>query len=432
MSARPRILLALTPLVEREIEVELFGAATSVVIVASAAVAEELDELLRTHRADALLVSPDLSGLAGAHIAAASAAGLRVVGLALDDVGREALAALGVDEILTAPFEQGALAAAAGGPAAPPSLRPPRASTPAKAAEDSSVVAVIGAKGAPGASECAASLAALAAVRWDVALVEVDALGSSLDVRLGADAHDGSLAGVARAVQQQPEQGGLRDLVERWLLERPGWPRVLLGAPDPIRDLARPGSAANTVRALARLYSPVICDVGYLIAADGPDGASSIARVHRETIAVADAVVLVMGARDVQLRHGLDQLTELSHGLGVTAERLRIVVSGVGAPGAASRLEVEAALLPRLAEHGLGVDGWLPWDGRALTRARTQGLPLASARSRGGYARGVRQLLDELFLPAAPIARARKHRLAPAPASARAAAREEVALPWHR
>jgi hypothetical protein len=44
----------------------------------------------------------------------------------------------------------------------------------------------------------------------------------------------------------------------------------------------------------------------------------------------------------------------------------------------------------------------------------------------------VRQLLDELFLPAAPIARARKHRLAPAPASARAAAREEVALPWHR
>jgi hypothetical protein len=430
MSDRPRILLALTPLVEREVEAELFGAATAIDIAASAADAHELDELLRSHRADAMVVSPDLAGLAGTHTAAASAAGLRVIGLALDDVGRETLGTLGVDEILTLPIDDGALTAAARGPAPPPAKpAAPPASAGDEAAEDGNIVVVVGSKGAPGASECAASLAALAAGRWGCVLVEVDATGSSLDVRLGADARDGSLAGVARAVQH--DEPGLRDLVDRWLIERPGWAPTLLGAPDPIRDLARSGSAANAVRALAQLHPLVICDVGFLITADDPDRVSSMARAHRETISVADAVVLVVGARDVQLRHGLAQLAELTEGLGVGPERLRVVVNGLGAPGAAARHEVEEALLPRLAEHRLAVDGWLPSDSRGIASARKQGLPLASARVlHGGYRRALEQLLDDLFLPAAPVTRAHRHRLTAAPTSPGTG--EEVALPWHR
>jgi hypothetical protein len=433
MSDRPRILLALTPLVERDVEAELFGATTVLDVLASAADAHELDELLRTHRADALLVSPDLSGLAGAHTAAASAAGLRVIGLALDDVGREALGTLGVDEILTLPIDEGALATAARGPAPPPAkpAAPPAAESAGGAVDDSNVVVVVGSKGAPGASECAASLAALAATRWGSMLVEVDAIGASLDVRLGADPHDGSLAGVARAVQN--DEPGLRDLVDRWLVDRPGWAPTLLGAPDPVRDLARSGSAANAVRALAQLHPLLVCDVGFLISADDPDRVSSMARVHRETISVADAVVLVVGARDVQLRHGLAQLAELTEGLTVAPERLRVVVNGVGAPGSAARLEIEEALLPRLAEHRLGVDVWLPWDSRALASPRKQGIPLVSARVlHGGYRRGLEQLLDDLFLPAAPpVTRTRRHRLTAVPTSA-AGTREEVALPWRR
>jgi len=430
MNDRPRILLALTPLVEREVEAELFGATTALDVLGSAADAHELDELLRTHRADALLVSPDLSGLAGAHAAAASAAGLRVIGLALDDVGREALGTLGVDEILTLPIDEGALANAARGPAPPPAkpAAPPASDSAGGDGDDSNVIVVLGSKGAPGASECAASLAALAAGRWGGMLVEVDAIGPSLDVRLGADAHDGSLAGVARAVQH--DEPGLRDLVDRWLVDRPGWAPTLLGAPDAVRDLARSGSAANAVRALAQLHPLVVCDVGFLISADDPDRVSSMARVHRETLSVGDAVVLVVGARDVQLRHGLAQLTELTEGLGVAPERLRVIVNGVGAPGAAARVEVEEALLPRLAEYRLGVDAWLPWDSRALASARKQGLPLASVRVlHGGYRRGLEQLLDDLFLPAAPVARTRRQRLT-APTSVGTG--EEVAVPWHR
>jgi hypothetical protein len=430
MSERPRILLALTPLVEREVEAELFGAATAIDVVASAADAQDLDELLRTHRADALLVSPDLSGLAGAHTAAASAAGLRVIGLALDETGREVLGTLGVDEVLTLPIDDDALVTAACGPAPPPA-KPTAPAMPeaTQAAEDGNVVVVVGSKGAPGASECAASLAALAAARWGCVLVEVDALGPSLDVRLGADARDGSLAGVARAVQG--EEPGLHDLVARWLVERPGWAPTLLGAPDPVRDLARPGSAADAIRALARLHPLVICDVGFLIAADDPDHVSTIARVHREAISVADAVLLVVGARDVQLRHGIGQPTELTDGLGVGADRLRVVVNGVGAPGAAAREEIQAALLPRLAEHRLAVDGWLPSEGRGIASARKQGLPLAGARVlHGGYRRALEQLLDDLFLPVTPVPRSHRHRLTATPTHTSTS--EEVVLPWRR
>jgi len=88
-------------------------------------------------------------------------------------------------------------------------------------------------------------------------------------------------------------------------------------------------------------------------------------------------------------------------------------------------------LVPRLAERGLTADAWLTWDQRALDRARRKGLPLAAARRRGRYAKVLAQLLDELFLPAAPTPRRRKQRLA-APATETRNTQEEVALPWQR
>jgi hypothetical protein len=435
MTGLPRVLLALTPLVEREVEGELFGATPAVEIAASAAEADELEELIRMHgAADAVLVSSELSGLTGGHLAAASAAGLRVIGLALDEVGRDSLQSLGADDVLTLPLDADALTGAARGPApaAPPARDrvPRRASKPGRSG--GSVVAVIGSKGAPGASECAASLAALAASRWDAALVEVDALAPSLDVRLGADAEDGSVAALARAVQADAADVG--DLLRRWTVHREGWPPVVLGAPEPLRDLARPGSAARAVRALASAHPVVFCDLGFLITIEDPDGASTIARIHRETLATADAIVLVLGARDVQLRHGLAQLEALVVGLEVASERLRLVVNGVGGPGAGSRLEIETALNPHLQEHGLVVDSWLPWDARAVSVARRRGVPLAVARTRGAYRRALDHLLDELFLPIAPMTRTRKQRLPAGGArtvtTAAPANAEEVAVPW--
>jgi hypothetical protein len=90
-------------------------------------------------------------------------------------------------------------------------------------------------------------------------------------------------------------------------------------------------------------------------------------------------------------------------------------------------------LAPELAELRLAVDAWLPNDARAATGARRSGTPLALARRRGGYARALRGLLDELLLPSQPVPRERKTRL-PIPAPVATAPQpvqdEEVALPW--
>jgi hypothetical protein len=120
----------------------------------------------------------------------------------------------------------------------------------------------------------------------------------------------------------------------------------------------------------------------------------------------------VLGAREAQLHHGLRQLDLLRDHLAIPPERLRVIVNGVGAPGAASRRAVLDGATSFLAERGVSIDAWLPWDGRALARAGHSGTPLVLARKRGSYARAMTRLLDELFMPATtPAPRQRKHRL---------------------
>jgi MinD-like ATPase involved in chromosome partitioning or flagellar assembly len=290
------------------------------------------------------------------------------------------------------------------------------------------LIAVIGSKGAPGASECAASLAALAARRWQALLVELDALGGALDLRLAADAHQGSLLGVARAADAG--ESALRELLERWLATREGWPPVLLGPAtlaQALPELARPGAVAKALTALAAVTPLALLDVGFQLE-QGEDG-GPVARIHREALVAADAVLLVLGAREDQLRAGLAQLELLLDNLAIKRERLRIAANGVGGPGAIPTSELTETLAQRLAERGLALDAALPWDGRALTKATRAGLPLAIAYPRGRYARALTRLLEQLFLPVAPEPRERKRMLIP-PAPKEQT--EEVALPWRR
>jgi Flp pilus assembly CpaE family ATPase len=183
--------------------------------------------------------------------------------------------------------------------------------------------------------------------------------------------------------------------------------------------------------AATTVYPLVIVDVGSLLSLPGE--LPKVARVHREALLAADAVLLVIGAREPQLRAGRHQLELLIDELWIKREQLRIAISGLGASGTGSKSELEAALNPELAELRLAVDAWLPYDGRAAARARRSGTPLALARRRGRYARALRGLLDELLLPSRPVPRERKTRLpipTPATAASEPGADEEVALPW--
>src|SRR5919204_1074699 len=260
---KPAVVLALTPVAERAIEPLLFGPQALVEPHASVGEADELDHELGPNT-EAVLLSPDLSGLTAAHCVRARARGARLVGIALDEDDRQALGALAVDDTVDAAAGADALRRALRAASAPASAAPASVTAPAPAPRAGSVVAVIGSKGAPGASECAASLAALASKRWTALLVELDALGGALDLRLAADAHQGSLLGVARAADAG--DSALRELLERWLATRDGWPPVLLGPAtltQALPELARPGVVANALNALAQVTPLSVLDVGF-------------------------------------------------------------------------------------------------------------------------------------------------------------------------
>jgi Flp pilus assembly CpaE family ATPase len=423
---RPAVVLALTPVAERAIEPLLFGPQAQVEPRASVGEADELEHELRPDIA-AVLLSPDLSGLTPAHCVRARAHGARLVGIALDEDDRRAVSALGVDATVDVDAGADALRRALHDvPTTATAEQAPVA--PTNGTRPGSLVAVVGSKGAPGASEFAASLAALAAKRWTSVLVELDALGGALDLRLAADAHQGSLLGVARAADAG--DSALRELLERWLATRDGWPPVLLGPAtlaQALPELARPGGVANALNALTEVTPLSVLDVGFQL--EQGDELGAAARIHREAIVTADAVLLVLGAREEQLRAGLAQLDLILDALAIKPERLRIVANGLGGPGAEPTTELTETLAQRLAERGLALDAALPWDGRALAKATRAGLPLAIAHPRGRYARTLARLLEQLFLPVAPEPRERKRMLVP---PQRKEQTEEVALPWRR
>ena len=431
----PRLLLGVTPLAERQIEEQLFGGEQLAAIVGSAADARELLALAERRHADAVLLAAELPALDAGGCARLRSFGLRLLGLALDEQNAHILEAFGVDQILRPPLSASDIADACAdeqvAPTEPKSAPAHPGSTPRRS-RSGSVLAVVAAAGSPGASECAASLAALADQRWPTLLLELDLLDNTLALRLGADPQHGSLLGLVRA---QGADGSLQELLERWTTGGDkGWPSVLVAPPEPeahIDELARPGAIRAALDAAATAYPFVVADVGTLLSLPGE--IPKTARVHREALLAADAVLLVIGAREQQLRAGRTQLTLLLDELGIKREQLRIAVSEVGARGAGSKKELESVLAPELVELRLAVDAWLPYDARAATLARRSGTPLALARRRGRYARALRGLLDELLLPSQPVPRERKTRLpvpTPVAAAPDPAPDEEVALPW--
>lgn len=433
----PRLLLGLTPLAERQVEDELFGGKQAVAVVGSAADAGELLVLAERRHADAVLLSPELPALDAGSCARLRSHGLRLIGLALDDRDATVLDTLGVDTILQPPLADSDLSGACtdAPPAEAPTDRAPTRTHVERGSgseRSGSVLAVVPTSGSPGASECAASLAALADQRWPTLLLELDLLDGALALRLGADPQRGSLLGLIRG---QAADGALHDLLPRWTAAADhGWSPVLVAPPDPdvhIDEIARPGAIRAALDAAASVYPLVVVDVGALL--DVPGELPKAVRAHREALLTADAVLLVIGAREQQLRAGRAQLTLLLDELGIQREQLRIAVSGLGAPGTGNKNELEQAIGDQLAELRLAVDAWLPYDARAAARARRAGVPLALARPRGRYARAVRGLIDEVLLPSQPVPRERKTRLrvrTPAAAPAPNTHDEEVALPW--
>lgn len=442
--SKPAVVLALSPLIEQQTASLLFGQDAAVTVAASIVELAALERTLadNPHCAEALLVSWDLPDLSASLLNRARSHGLRLVGIAADEQDATSLRELPLDSILTLPIDPSALQTAVhardGSKRNTDPVREPEPgrSRERERARTGTVLAVIGSRGAPGASELACSLAALAASNWKTLLVELDLLGNAgLALRLGTDASQGSLLALLRATRAG--EPALSELLERWLIDRDGWPPVLLAPPQPeqlIEELEQPGTIRSGLDALATRYPLIVVDVGSLL--NQPGSLGPVERCHREALVSADAVLLVFGAREAQLDAGLAQLDLLLDQLGIPRERVRVVCNGVGGPGAIPRQQLEQTLTIGLRERELAADALIPWDARALAKAVRTGLPLAAAHPRGSYARTLARLLETLFLPGLPVARGRK-RLLTLPAAGTATpqpveepAEEEVVLPW--
>lgn len=428
MNTPVRVLLGLVPTDEQAIEQLLYGG-EQLLVTGAGANASELLTLAHARGAEVALVSPDLPGLDAGSVARLRANGVHTIGLALDESAASALASLDVDAIARPPLSVQQLLEEARNTGTPP----PGAVGPRLEGEPSAgranVLAVVGGKGAPGASELALSFAALATRHGRVLLAECDGDDGALAVRADADPQQGSLLGLARALQRGDAE--LEQLFPRWLAggER-GWPQLLLGAPDPQRtldEIVAPGGVPALVGFLADRFELVVCDVGHRLARAGePDPA---VRLHRDLLVAADAVLLVLGARPDQLHDGFRQLGLLLDELAIPQERLRVVVNGQPAAAAPGSADAVAAITHALEERELTVDAWLPWDARALRASLRLGLPLALARPRGRYAKAVRRLLDAIVASTAEQAdESESEETVNIPAAAEAVA--EVALPW--
>ena len=198
--------------------------------------------------------------------------------------------------------------------------------------------------------------------------------------------------------------------------------------------MARPTRSRRWASSLARAPSrPTRPRVGVsarhrryrLPALGGSRGRRGLPRPS-EALVTAHAV-LVLGARDEQLRAGLTQLDALLE-LGIPSpQRLRVVVNGVGGPGATARTALEHVLARQLAERGFARR--VAPVGRACPRSRAQrGGPLAAARPRGPTP-ARRGGCSTIVLPAGR-SRAAERKLRLVPPAPRDEEAEEVALPW--
>jgi Flp pilus assembly CpaE family ATPase len=428
------VLLALSPPDEQAMEELLYGT-ERVNIVAGGASTGELINLASTHPADAVLLSHDLRGLDAGAVSRLRAKGLRTVGVAIGDAEAALLAEFDVDAIVRPSLALAEFVDQLREPLDNRSQEPQNGSVGARSArlvgKNANVLAVVGSKGAPGASELALSLGASVAQRWPALLVEMDGDGGGLSVRLDVDRQEGSLLGLARALRRNDPE--LHELLGRWIVAgKRGWPNVLLGVPDPQRNLAEifsPGIVSALLNVLAEQFALVVCDVGHRLARGSE--ADAAVRLHRDVVVSADAVILVLGQRQQQLQSGFRQLELLLDELSVPAERIRLVVNAQD--GQSADAETVGAIAHELDKRGVAVDAWLPWDRRALRASVRLGLPLAIARPRGRYARTLQRLIDSLIV--APVAEPKISTTPPKPSQVKpavSAARREVALPWRR
>ncbi len=261
-----------------------------------------------------------------------------------------------------------------------PAHEPLVARTPAGQGHGEVLVVTSGA-GAPGRSTVATALAAALGATQPTVLVDCDlgapSVAASLigSLPLETDRNIHYLLAHAR-----PHTDAEWDEALSRELQPMGWwaPRgtVLLGLPRAeARDDLAPGQLVELTRRLTPRHRYVVIDTGW---------DARVTPLYRQALVLADRVLFVAATSFVALSRARAGLEGLRTQLGITDERISLVLSGYDRWRDAPLTEIEDAL-------GLPPVAVLPWDPASVRRAEDAGLPLSCMR-RSSAGRRVREL----------------------------------------
>jgi secretion/DNA translocation related CpaE-like protein len=244
-------------------------------------------------------------------------------------------------------------------------------------APDAPVVAVIGGRGGAGATTFAAAIAVTAArAGHRVSAVDLDPMGSGLDVTLGSDCADGLRWGdIARTRGRVPPS-----LLADGLLSVDGV-RVLTWSPGPC-EVLWPGAAGAAIDALRRVSDVVVVD---LPRTPSDSVGEAICRATR---------VLVVVPKDT---HSLSASARLVTSPVLVGAELRLVTRGPSPAGLSASEIAQVLCIPVLAdiryEQSLGRNlemGLAPGDGRRSPLGRAGRMVLTEVGVGSGSATGDR------------------------------------------
>lgn len=252
---------------------------------------------------------------------------------------------------------------------------------PASAAEMSpapaAVIAVASGAGSPGRTTVALNVAVALGAVGPTVLVDADLTAPSLAAFLDADptrnlymlahAEPETPSDWERAIDRETQPLGLHG----------AGTAVLCGVPKPnMCPAVSPRFFEQLVTELQARYRYVILDVGAeLMSAD--------AAVHRVAVGAAQQILLIAGANLVGLAHAWNALDGLKNRLGVSVDRVELIINGHDRRYHHDVTEIEWAL-------GLVAAAVIPYDHDGVERALLAQRPLVLDRR----SRAARALLD--------------------------------------
>ena len=328
-------------------------------------------------------------------VAALSAAGVHVMGVAADDAGAARLRTLGVSHVVNVdPHDLDltvhSIAALAGEMRLANVVPKDEAARAPVAPVSGRITVVIGPAGAPGRTTIAANLAATWAAGAPTLLIDADTDAPAIASVLGVMTDE---PGLIRAARAALEAGDDAHVLHRAVSRLSTNLSLLSGAAGGVAaDVCRPSAIERVVTVAAANYDHVIVDTASWRVGDMQSGGTGAGQPLRTLMGLADSLLVVGSADPIGLVRLLGLLTATQHEAPQARHFVVLNKARTTSLGGA-----ESEIVDMLAEHvALPETLVLPDDRIAADNAMLRGQPLVTVAPKSKAAQGMSRLAASL------------------------------------